>query len=55
MEEKKLSVYCFMDLEKEYDRVNREALWQVLRMYAVGGKLLVDLRICRLTIQAVSE
>ena len=30
----------FMDLEKAYDRVNREALWQVLRMYGVSGKLL---------------
>ena len=30
----------FMDLEKAYDRVNREALWQVVRMYDVGGKLL---------------
>ena len=30
----------FMDLEKAYDRVNREALWQVLRMNGVGGKLL---------------
>ena len=25
---------------KGYDRVNREALWQVLRTYNVGGKLL---------------
>ena len=29
-----------MDLEKAYDRVNREVLWQVLKMYDVGGKLL---------------
>ena len=30
-----------MDLENAYDRVNRKALWQVLRMmYDVGGKLL---------------
>ena len=26
--------------EKAYDRVNREALWQILRMYEVGSKLL---------------
>ena len=30
----------FMDLEKAYDKVNKEALWQVLRVYDVGGKLL---------------
>ena len=30
----------FMDLEKACGRVNREAIWQVLRMYDVGGKLL---------------
>ena len=30
----------FIDLEKAYDRVNREAFWQVLRIYNVGGKLL---------------
>ena len=27
-------------MEYDYDRVNSEALWQVLRMYDVGGKLL---------------
>ena len=27
----------FMDLEKAYNRVNREALWQVLRMYDVSS------------------
>ena len=38
---KKCRVYVsFMDLEKAYNRVNREALWQVLQMYDVGGKLL---------------
>ena len=26
-----------MNLEKAYDRVKREALWQVMRMYDVGG------------------
>ena len=30
----------FMDLEQAYDKVNREALWQVQRMHDVGGKLL---------------
>ena len=45
----------FMDLEKAYDRVNREALWQVLRMYDVGGKLLNDLRVCMLTVWPVLE
>ena len=29
-----------MVLEKAYGRVNREALWQVLRMYDVSSKLL---------------
>ena len=32
----------FIDLEKAYDIVNREALWQLLRMYDVGGKLLSE-------------
>ena len=38
---KKRRVYLgFIDLEKAYDRFNREVLWQVLRMYDVWGKLL---------------
>ena len=31
---------CFMDLEMAYDGINMEALWQVLRMHYVSGKLL---------------
>ena len=40
--ERKKSRVCmgFIDFEKAYNRVNMEALWQVLRMYDVGGKLL---------------
>ena len=34
----------FIDLDKVYDRVNREALWQELRMYDVGGKLLSGIK-----------
>ena len=39
--EKKCRLYMgSMELEKAYDRVNSGALWQVLRTYDVGGKLL---------------
>ena len=32
-----IQVYLgFMDLEKACDRVNREAVWWVLRMYDIG-------------------
>ena len=31
---------AFMDLEKAYDRIDWEAMWDVLRVYEVGGKLL---------------
>src|SRR5678815_2512593 len=30
----------FMDLQKAYDMVNREALWQVFVIYGIGGRLL---------------
>ena len=43
--EKKHRVYVsFIDLEKAYDMVNKEALWQVLRMYDVEGKLLSGIK-----------
>ena len=32
--------FAFLDLEKAYDRVDRDAMWNVLRIYGVGGKLL---------------
>ena len=34
----------FGDVEKQYNRVNREVLWQVLRMYDVGGKSLSGIK-----------
>ena len=47
------SYWAFMDLEKAYDRVDREAMWRMLSMYGIGGKLLsavksfyVDSRAC---------
>ena len=33
-----------MDLEKAYDRVDREALWKVMSKYGVRGKLLEAVR-----------
>ncbi len=36
----KKSYAAFMDLDKAYDRVDREALWSVLRIYDVSGQLL---------------
>ena len=52
--EKGKDVYwAFMDLEKAYDRIDRNAMWKMLSMYGVGGKLLtavksfyVDSRAC---------
>ncbi len=30
----------FIDLEKAYKKVDREALWSLLKFYGVGGQLL---------------
>ena len=30
----------YMDLEKAYDRMDQEGLWECLRMYGIGGRLL---------------
>ena len=40
MREKKNLYLGFMDLHQSFYRVNREALWQVLMIYGVGGRLL---------------
>ena len=42
--EKRRVYVGFMDLEKVYDIVNREALCEILRMYDVGGKLLSGIK-----------
>ena len=34
----------FIDLEKVYNKVNREALWHMLREYDVRGKLLSGIK-----------
>ena len=45
--------WAFMGLEKAYDTIDRYGMWQMLRVYGVGGKLLkavqsfhVDSRAC---------
>ncbi len=35
---------AFMDLEKAYDMVDREALWNVLRIYGVGRQLMEGIK-----------
>ena len=30
---------AFLDLERAYDRVDRDAIWNVLRLYGIGGRL----------------
>ena len=32
--------WAFMDLEKAIDTIDRHGMWQMLRVYGVGGKLL---------------
>ena len=36
--------WAFMDLEKAYDRIDRDAMWKILRIYGVGGRLLVAIQ-----------
>ena len=32
--------WSFVDLEKAYDTIDQHGMWQMLRVYGVGGKLL---------------
>ena len=32
--------WAFMDLEKAYERIDRRGMWQMIRVYGLGGKLL---------------
>ena len=54
--------WAFMELEKTYDTINRHGIWQMLRVYGVGGKLLkavqsfyIDSRACVWVGNDVSE
>ena len=31
--------WAFMDLEKAYDKIDRHGMWEMLRVYRVGGNL----------------
>ena len=43
-ESKKVPVPAVMDLEKTFDRVEREVLWQVLEIYGAGGNTLAGMK-----------
>ena len=54
--------WTFMDLEKAYDTIDRHGMWQKLKVYGVGGKLLkavqifyIDSRACVRVRNDVSE
>ena len=32
--------FAYLDLEKAHDRVDGDAMWNVLRLYGTGGRLL---------------
>ena len=39
LEKDKDVYFAFLGLEKVYDRVDSDAMWNVLRFYGIGGKL----------------
>ncbi len=44
LETDRMMFAAFMYLEKAYDRVDRKGLWDTLRVYGVGGKLLEGIK-----------
>ena len=44
---------AFMDLEKAYDRVERRALWQMVRIFEVEGNCWEYCRTCMMIIKCV--
>ena len=44
-----------MDLKKAYDRIDRDALWQVLKIYGVGGDCLKGYRGFTMRVKRVLE
>ena len=48
-------VFCaFIDLEKAYDTIDPHGMWQMLRVYRVGGKLLKTVRVFIYIVGSVS-
>ena len=39
--------WVFMDLEKAYDMIDRHGMWQMLRVYGVGRKLVKAVNNCK--------
>ena len=37
--------WVFMDVEKAYDTIDRHGMWQILKVYGVGGRLLKAVQI----------
>ena len=46
--------WAFMALEKAYDTIDRQGMWQMQRLYGVGGKLLKAVQSFYLDIRRVS-
>ena len=54
--------WAYTDLEKAYDTIDRHGMWQMLRVYGVGGKLMkevhsfyIDIRACVRVVNDVSD